>query len=111
MCKLSANQDAAWFTWQKGTVRPACMEQAMPSLTSPRVHQLPKGAGARLTGLNKRFLGDLTLDESVYSAVLHRPQPRPGSPKQAQTWPDGSIYSIVQEAPTFAEIGPMYFGL
>ena len=45
------------------------------------------------------------------NAVSHRSQHRPGSPKQAQTWPDGSTYSIVQGAPAFAEIGPIYFGL
>ncbi len=74
-------------------------------------YQLPEGAEARLAGLNKLFFGDLTLGESVYLAILHRPQHRPGSPKQAQTWPDGPTYSIVQEAPVFAEIGPIYFGL
>jgi hypothetical protein len=33
----------------------------MPNPTSPRVCQLPKGAGARLAGLNKLFFGDLIL--------------------------------------------------
>jgi hypothetical protein len=37
--------------------------QALPDLTSPRVYQLPKGAGARLAGLNKLFFGDLILGE------------------------------------------------
>jgi hypothetical protein len=50
-------------------------------------------------------------DESVFIAVFHRSQHRPGTPKQAQTWPDGSTYSIVQGTPAFAEIGPIYFGL
>jgi hypothetical protein len=59
-----------------------------------------KGVGARLAGLNKLFFGDLILGESVYSAVLHRPQNRPGSPKQAQKRHDGFTYSIVQEALT-----------
>ena len=36
-------------------IRSACTEQAMPNPTSPRVGQLPKGAGARLAGLNKLF--------------------------------------------------------
>jgi hypothetical protein len=49
--------------------------------------------------------------ESVYSAVLHRSQHRPGLAKQARTRPDGSTYSIVKEAPAFAEIGPICFGL
>ena len=44
-------------------------------------------------------------------AVLHQPQHWLGSPKQAQTWPDGSTYSIVQGTPAFAEIGAIYFGL
>ncbi len=83
----------------------------MPNPTSPRVYQLPKGAGARLAGLNKLFFGDLVLGELVYSAVLHRPQHRPGSPKLAQTRPDDSNYSIVQEVPAFAEIGPINFVL
>jgi hypothetical protein len=83
----------------------------MPNLTSPRVCQLPKGAGAILAGLNKLLFWDLTFGESVLTAVSHRSQHRPGSPKQAQTWPDGSTYSIVQGTPAFAEIGPIYFGL
>ncbi len=41
--------------------RPACTEQAMPNPTSPRVCQLPKGAGARLAGLNKLIFWDLIL--------------------------------------------------
>ncbi len=44
-------------------------------------------------------------------AVLYRSQNRPGSPKQAQTWRDGSTYSIVHGTPAFAEIRPIYFGL
>ena len=56
------------------------------------------------------FLGP-DFGESVLTAVSHRSQHRPGSPKQAQTWPDGSTYSIVQGTPAFAEIGPIYFGL
>ena len=88
----------------------------MPNPTSPRVCQLPKGTGASLAGLNKLFFWDLILvgpdsGESVLTPVLHRSQHRPGSPKQAQTWPDGFTYSIVQETPAFAEIGPIYSGL
>ncbi len=71
----------------------------MPNPISPRVWQLPKGAGARLAGLNKQLTScifwDLIFGESVLAAVLHRSQRRPGSPKQAQTWPDGSTYAIV----------------
>jgi hypothetical protein len=67
----------------------------MPNLTSPRVCQLPNGAGARLAGLNKLFFWDLSFGESVLTAVLHWSQHRPGSPKQAQTWPNGFTYSIV----------------
>ena len=48
---------------------------------------------------------------SVLTAVSHRSQHRPGSLKQAQTWPNSSTYSIVQGTPAFAEIGPIYFGL
>ena len=33
----------------------------MPNPTSPRVCQLPKGAGARMVGLNKLFFWDLIL--------------------------------------------------
>jgi hypothetical protein len=83
----------------------------MPNPTSPRVCQLPKGAGGRLAGLDKLFFGDLIFGESVYSAVLHRPQHQPGSPEQAQTWPFGFTYSILPETPPFAEIGLIYFGL
>jgi hypothetical protein len=83
----------------------------MPNPTSPRVYQRPKGAGARLAGLNKLFFWDLIFGESVLTAVLHRSRHRPGSPKQAQTWPDGSTYTIVEGTPAFAEIGPIYFGL
>ncbi len=46
------------------------------------------------------FLGP-DFGESVLTAVLHRPQHRPGSPKQAQTWPNGSTYCIVQGTPAF----------
>ncbi len=56
------------------------------------------------------FLGP-DFGESVLTAVLNRSQHRPGSPKQAQTWPDGSTYSIVQGTPAFAEIRPIYCGL
>jgi hypothetical protein len=56
------------------------------------------------------FLGP-DFGESVLTAVSHRSQHRPGSPIQAQTWPDGSTYFIVQGTPAFAEIGPIYFGL
>ncbi len=35
----------------------------------------------------------------MLTAVLHRSQHRPGSTKQAQTWPYGSNYSIVQGCP------------
>ena len=56
------------------------------------------------------FLGP-DFGESVLTAVSHRSQHRPGSPKQAQTWPDGSTYSIVQGTPAFAETGPKCFGL
>ncbi len=42
---------------------------------------------------------------------MHWSQHRSGSPKQAQTWPDGSTYSIVQGTPAFAETGPICFGL
>ena len=83
----------------------------MPNPTSPRVCQLPKGAGACLAGLNKLFFGDLYFGESVLSAVLHRSQHWPGSPKQAQTWPDGSTYSMVQGTSAFAGIRPICFGL
>jgi hypothetical protein len=81
----------------------------MSNPTSPRVCQLPKGAraawgsGARLAGLTKLFVSDLIFGESVLTAVLHRSQHRPGSLKQAQTWPDGSTNSIVQLTPVFAE--------
>ncbi len=67
----------------------------------------------------QRFWGPLGRSEQAafrgpdfgWIGVLHRPQHRPESPKQAQTRPNGSTYSIVQEAPTLAEIGPIYFGL
>ncbi len=44
-------------TAHKAPKRPACTEQVMPYPTSPRVCQLPKGAGACLAGLNKVFFG------------------------------------------------------
>ncbi len=44
------------------------------------------------------FLGP-DFGESVLTAVWHRSQHRPGLPKQAQTWPYGSTYSIVQGTP------------
>jgi hypothetical protein len=88
-----------------------CTEQAMPNPTSPRVCQLPTGARACFAGLNKLFFGDLIYCESVYSAVLYRPQHRPGSPNQAQMWPYGSTNSIVPGTPAFAEIGSICFGL
>ncbi len=47
----------------------------------------------------------------MLTAVSHRSQHRPGSPIQAQTWPDGSTYFIVQGTPAFAETGPICFGL
>ncbi len=40
---------------------PACMEQAVPSLTPPRDYQSPRGAGARSAGLDKLFFGYLFL--------------------------------------------------
>ncbi len=76
----------------------------MPNPTSPRVCQLPKGAGACLAGLNKLFFWGPYFGESVLSAVLHLSQHWPGSPKQAKTWPDGSTYSMVQGTPAFAGI-------
>ena len=36
---------------------PACMEQAVPDLASPRVYRSPGAAGAHLSGPNKLFLG------------------------------------------------------
>ena len=47
------------------TLCPACMEQAVPDLTSPRVYLSPGTAGAQLSGLNKQFLGYSILSESV----------------------------------------------
>jgi hypothetical protein len=44
----------------------ACLEQAVPNLTSPRVYQFPKGVGACLAGLNTLFFGGLILIESVF---------------------------------------------
>jgi hypothetical protein len=64
-----------------------------------------------LAGLDKLLFLDLIFGESVYSAVLHQPKHQPGSPKQVQTQPYGSTYSIVQETPAFAEIVPIHFGL
>jgi hypothetical protein len=54
---------------------PACMEQAVPDLTSPRACLSPGGAGAHLSlsGLNKLFFGYTILDESVLGPVLPRP--------------------------------------
>jgi hypothetical protein len=55
------------------------------------------------------FLGP-DFGESVLTAVLHRSQHWPGSPKQAQTCPNGSTNSIVLETPAFAEIRSICFG-
>ena len=52
---------------------PACMQQAVPDLTSPRVYLSPGGAGAHLSGLNKLFFGYSILGESVLGPVLPRP--------------------------------------
>ena len=52
---------------------PACMQQAVPDLTSPRVCLSPGGAGAHLSGLNKLIFGYSILDESVLGPVLPRP--------------------------------------
>ncbi len=41
--------------------------------------------------------------------VLRRPQHRPGSPKQAQTWPTHSDRRIVKEAPAFQVAGARQF--
>ena len=53
--------------------RPACMQQAVPDLTSPRICLSPGGAGAHLSGLNKLFFGYSILDESVLGPVSPRP--------------------------------------
>ena len=52
---------------------PACMQQAVPDLTSPRVYLSPGGAGAHLSGLNKLFFGYSFSGESVLGPVLPRP--------------------------------------
>ena len=83
---------------------PACMQQAVPDLTSPRVYLSPGGAGAHLSGLNKVFFGYSILGESVLGPVLPRPQNRSGASGQAQTWTAGPSNSVVQGALEFAEI-------
>jgi hypothetical protein len=49
---------------------PACMGQAVPSLTSPRVYQSFRGAGARLEGLDKQFFGYLILQKFGFGTCL-----------------------------------------
>jgi hypothetical protein len=92
----------------KPTARPACMEQAFPNLTSPRVFQSPKGAGACLAGLNKLLFGDPILGELVFvlsCTGLSIDQDHPTRHKS------GSSYLILQEVVAFAEIRPVNFGL
>ncbi len=87
---------------------PACMQQAVPDLTSPRVYLSvlsPGGAGARLSGLNKLFFEYSILGESVLGHVLPLPLNRSGASGQAQTWPAGPSSSVVQDALEFAKIG------
>ena len=78
LIKLGANQNT-WFTWRKVPCErmytrmcPACMQQAVPDRTSPRVYLSPGGAGARLSGPNKLFFGYSILGESVFGPVLPR---------------------------------------
>ncbi len=87
---------------------PACMQQAVPDLTSPRVLQSPGGAGAHLSGLNNLFFGYSILGESVLGPVLPRPQNQSGASGQAQTWTAGPSNSVVQGAVEFAEIGHLF---
>jgi hypothetical protein len=65
---------------------PACMQLAVPDLTSPRVYLSPGGAGAHLSGLNKLFFGYLILGESVLGSVFKLPLPknRSWASRQAQ---------------------------
>ena len=90
---------------------PAFTEQAMPNptRTSPRVCQLPKGAGARFAGLNKLFFWDLILI-SVNCGLA----PVTASARIAQIGSNVArrFYLLhCARVPTFAEIGPIYFGL
>ncbi len=57
---------------------PACMQQAVPDLTSPRVYLSPGGTGAHLSGLNKLFFGYSILDESVLGHGRSIGQEHPG---------------------------------
>jgi hypothetical protein len=87
---------------------PACMEQAVPSLTPPRDYQSRRGAGARLAGLDTLFFGYLFLGKSVFGPVLPRFLNRPGSSGQAEAWPNRPPTRIVQDAPACAEIGCVF---
>jgi hypothetical protein len=87
---------------------PACMQQAVPDLTSPRVCLSPGGAGARLSGLNKLIFGYSILDESVLGPVSPQPKNRSEASGQAQTWTAGPSSSVVQGALEFAEIGHLF---
>ena len=82
---------------------PACMGQTVPSLTSPRVYKPPRGAGARLAGLDKQFFGYLILQKSGLRPVLPRPYNRLGSARQTKTWPNDPATQIVQDEPACAE--------
>ena len=109
-----ANQNA-WFIWRKVPCErmytrtcPACMQQAVPDLTSPCVYQSPGGAGAHLSGLNKLFFGYSILGESVLGPVLPRPWNRSGASEQAQTWTTGPSNRVVQGALEFDEIRHLF---
>ena len=82
---------------------PACMGQAVPSLTSPRVYKSPRGAGAHLAGLDKQFFWYLILQKSGLRPVLPRPKNRLGSARQTKMWPNDPATQIVQDEPACAE--------
>ncbi len=82
-----------------------CFQPVLSRLCQIRLHHVSASSPQMLGPAWQvwtRFIWDLILGESVHSAVLHRPQHRPGSPRQSQTWPYGFSYSIVQETPAFA---------
>ncbi len=103
------NQHITCFTCSGRHARPV-----RSRLSQMRLHHVfassPKVLGPAWQVWTSCFLGP-DFGESVLSAALHRSQHWPGSPKQAQTWPDGSTYSMVQGTPAFAGIRPICFGL
>ncbi len=112
-----------WRPWQvkstasessaSGSICPAWMEQAVPNLTTPRVssYQSLGGAGTRWAGLHELIFGYRVLRKSVFVPVLPRPQNGLGPSRQARTWSNCPLTSIVLDASLCAEIRHLFLVL